>query len=354
MTITATDEATGAPALRLARLTVATQTLRPLARLVDTLIDVPSTLKERFATLEQLRDRVSLAEVAELVQAVEHLTGNPDLGLHMALFVHPSDFDVLERVATAAPTWRQACETMCRYVRLLNEAAHYRVEICGDKAHVILGSAVQLGRASADFQLASLHLAIQRWLPDSWPELAVWLKHPEPADMSGYRAIFPSCQLVFRAAFNGFVYDSSRFELSLPTADALRHRMLSAESEQLLAAVHRHDLVARASHDILANMAEGRLAATRTAARLHMARRTLVRKLAVLGTSYSELVKEARYRTAIHYLQNTKHSVADIAFLLGYSECTAFVRAFKRWSGLAPFEYRRAHAQAAIAATIPA
>jgi AraC-like DNA-binding protein len=332
-------------------LTVAASTLMPLSRLLDTLPDISLELKARFAALNANADRVPVSEARQLVEAAVQLTGDADLGLHAARFVLPSDFEVLGWAATSAATWRDACETVCRYVRILDEAAHCRVAVCADKAHVILGCSVPRPRAIVDFQLASFHLAIQRWAPETWPELSVWMKHDRPSDIGAYRAVFPQCQLVFRAAFDGFVYDACRLDTPLLSADPERHVAMAAHAERQLEIIRPSSrVVARVSRDILDSMIQGRVSAERTAAGLHMARRTLVRILNAHGTSYSELLKEVRYRTAMHYLQNTNRTVADIAFLLGYSECPPFVRAFKRWNGHAPTEYRRAHATASATA----
>jgi AraC-like DNA-binding protein len=269
-------------------------------------------------------------------------TGDADLGLRAALFLEPSDFEVLEWVARSSATWREVCETVCRYVRVLDETAQVRVEICGDKAHVILGSTIPLRREASDFQLAAIHLAIQRWLPEQWPDLEIWKKHEAPADISVYRAIFQHGTLVFRAAFDGFVYQAQRLEASLPTADPALHGVMRAHADLLLEKIAPGDsVVERVSADILATLRVGNTAAESTAARLGVARRTLVRRLGQHGTSYSELLKEIRYRTAIHYLRNTAYSIEDIALLLGYSQCAPFVRAFKRWSDQTPLDYRR-------------
>ena len=322
---------------------LAAQMMRPLGRLLDTLPNVPDELKRRFAAIET-SDRIPFTVGLELVNAAVEVTGDHDLGLRSALYADPRDFEVLEWVATSAETWADACKTICRYVRVLSEVAEYRVEMCGDKVHIIFGSMVPLPRLISDFQLAVFQLAMQRWFPSAWPELAVWMKQEQPADLSGYRRIFPNCKLVFRAAFDGFVYDARRLEIRLPTADRERHSKLRAQVDNLMAELAPIDsIVARVSVDILETLRDGHVAAERTANRLGMARRTLVRRLNQHGTSFSELLKEVRYRTAIHYLQNSSHSVEDIAFLLGYSECAPFVRAFKRWSGRAPFEYRRLH-----------
>jgi len=144
------------------------------------------------------------------------------------------------------------------------------------------------------------------------------------------------------------VSDASNLDRPLPTANASLHGVLRDHADRLLAELAPGDsLVERVSADIMAALREGSAAAERTAARLGMTRRTLTRRLGQSGTSYSELLKETRYRTAMHYLHNTNQSVEDIAFLLGFSECPPFVRAFRRWSGSAPLEYRKRRASAA-------
>jgi AraC-like DNA-binding protein len=72
-------------------------------------------------------------------------------------------------------------------------------------------------------------------------------------------------------------------------------------------------------------------------------RRTLTRRLAQHGTSFTALLEEVRKHSASHYLKTSDHSIEDIAFLLGFSESSPFVRAFKRWTGMAPTQFRRAY-----------
>ena len=91
-------------------------------------------------------------------------------------------------------------------------------------------------------------------------------------------------------------------------------------------------------------MQDADASAERTAARLGMARRTLTRQLAECGTSFSLLLKETRHRAAVHYLRNSDYTVEELAFMLGFSECAPFVRAFRRWTGHSPLEYRKLHA----------
>jgi AraC-like DNA-binding protein len=68
--------------------------------------------------------------------------------------------------------------------------------------------------------------------------------------------------------------------------------------------------------------------------------RSLERRLNERGVSFKELVSEMRKRLALEYLTSDRHTLTDIAFLLGYSEVSAFNRAFKRWTGSSPLRYR--------------
>jgi AraC-like DNA-binding protein len=322
--------------------TCAALLVRPFAKLLRAQAGAPRELLEWLEAAESAR--IPVAAGLEKMQDAVATTGDPDLGLRAALFTEVGDFEVLEWVATSAATWREANLTACRYARVLNEAADYRLEICAEKAHLILGSSVPLPRVAADYQLATYHMALRLRIPEVPPELEVWMKHDQPVDLSAYRAIFPNAKLVFRAAFDGFVSDAWRLDTPLPTANPGLHDVLRSHAEQLLRKMAPGDgLVERVGADIIDHLRKGSITAARSAARLGMSRRTLTRRLAQHGTTYSELLKEARYRTAIHYLQNTRHTVEDIAFLLGFSECAPFVRAFKRWSGRAPLEYRRAY-----------
>jgi len=277
---------------------------------------------------------------ALLTQAAGELA-DPDLGLKAALHTQVGDFEALEWVAMSAPTWREANAVVARYCRILSSAAEVRTEVCGNKAHLILGSALSPGRVALDYALAMYHLAIQLRVHEVPEELEVWFEYETPDDLSAHLAIFPGARLEFRAAFSGFVTDAARLDAPLPTANVSLHGVLRAHAEHLLAELASGDhLSARVSAYVLEEMPRGGGTADRAAAQLCMTRRNLTRRLREEGTSFSKILQQTRYRTACHYLVHGDQSVEDIAFLLGYSECSPFVRAFRRWSGYAPHEYR--------------
>lgn len=316
--------------------------LRPLARLLRATPAYHGPLLDEVEKLVAAGERVEFAHGLRIVNDVAELTHDPDVGLKAALHAELGDFEVMEWVSTSAATWRAACETAIRYIRVLNDAAEYRLDIVGDKAHLILNSALPLPRAAADYQIAAYDLSLRLRFPEKPPELEVWFKHARPKDVSVYEAIFPGVKLVFGAQFDGFVSGAWRLEEPLPTANPPLHRVLREHADRLLRELAPADmLLERVSSEILRRLSEGTSTADDTAAQLGMTRRTLTRRLAERGTSYLELLRDARYRMARHYLRNTAHTIEDIAFLLGFAECAPFVRAFKRWCGMTPLEYRR-------------
>lgn len=325
--------------------------LRPFLKLLSAArSEVPRQLVTQLVNATTSDGRISLPLAQDLLETAAQLMHEPALGLKAALYTEIGDFAVLEWVCMSAATCREASETACRYIRILNAAADYRLAICDSKAHLMLGSTIPLNRIVTDYQIAAYHLALRLRVPEVPPELEVWLKHAEPSDISEYRVVFPHAKLVFGAAFNGFVTDAWRLDTPLPTANESLHEVLRAHANHLLAELAPGDgLTERVSADILAalRVSPSAVTAERTAARLGFTRRTFTRQLEQQGTTFSELLKEARYRTAVHYLGHSDHTVEEIAFLLGFSECSAFAHAFRRWSGVTPLAYRRAYRRGA-------
>jgi AraC-like DNA-binding protein len=313
------------------------QVLRNYPQITQALIE------QADATPEGVRVPVALGQA--FLQNVVAMTGEPDLGLLAARATKLGMFDVLEYASASAPTWRAAIETAFRYSHLMNEAADFRLEMAADKVHVVLHSTVPLTRPGIDFQSAAFHVAASRWVNPIPPELEVWFSYAEPVSVREHRATFGDAKLVFSAPWNGFVWDAKRLDTRLATADSSLHRVLREHASRLLETLAPGDsLVQQVRAQVLATLKDGPLAAEDLAARMGITRRTLTRRLQKEGTTFSDVLEGVRKNAAVHYLTTTEHTAEDIAFLLGFSESSAFVRAFRRWHGVAPIAYRRSRA----------
>ncbi|HKP59832.1 MAG TPA: helix-turn-helix domain-containing protein [Polyangiales bacterium] len=148
---------------------------------------------------------------------------------------------------------------------------------------------------------------------------------------------------MFGAAYDAYVTDAWRLDTPLPTANASLHQVLRAHADHLLQGLGPGDgVVQRVTADIANTLPAGEATATGAAKRLGMTHADAQARPS--RHHVPRVLEEQRYRTAAHYLQQTHLTIEDIAFLLGFAECPPFVRAFKRWSGHTPLEYRTLHA----------
>jgi AraC-like DNA-binding protein len=91
---------------------------------------------------------------------------------------------------------------------------------------------------------------------------------------------------------------------------------------------------------LLDSLSSGEVEETEAARALNMSRRTLQRRLAEEGTSFTEVLDETRRQVALRYVGNSRMPLKEVCYLVGFSEPSNFTRAFRRWTGKAPSDYR--------------
>jgi AraC-like DNA-binding protein len=169
----------------------------------------------------------------------------------------------------------------------------------------------------------------------------VRFRHGAPADPSEHRRLFRA-PLRFESGMNGVVLRRDLLDAPLVKADAGLCAVLERHAAELLRRIpHATVLSERVRQLVAKDLASGVPSAGAVARGLSMSRRSLQRHLRADGTSHRDLVDTLRRELAMAYLAERRIAVAEVAFLLGFSEASAFHRAFKRWSGTTPAEYRR-------------
>lgn len=286
--------------------------------------------------------RLPIELVHELLAGALFMTGDPDLGLKAAREIMPGEYGAVEYAARSAATWREACETIGRFMHLLNDALQFSMRIEGERVFIELDSRVELPRAPADFQSAAFHISGSFvWPVDFQPDYEVWFSHPAPENVREYELTFVGAKLRFGAPYNGFVCPAAYLEMRPRSADPQLHVLISKQAESLLAELPRASSLADRVRDRLVQGLAGGSPMLRDIARsLAMSERTLSRRLEEEGTSFKELLEDLRHRMAMRYVRQSELSFSEIAFLLGFSQVSAFHRAFRRWTGQTPNEYR--------------
>lgn len=273
-------------------------------------------------------------------------TGDQDFGLHLAEWVArcPEDhFDVLTFAVMSSPTLGVHYRLAGRYIRLIHEGIHLSLEDDGDVARLVHGhSPEQIGpRHPVEGMLALTLLLGRRALGEDFVPQSVCFAHARPDRGREQERVF-GAPVHYGCPRNELVLDRALLERPQRNAEqrllAILDRQLGGLLSGLPESRRTRDVVKRCMMD---ELPEREPVVAAIAAKLHMSARSLQRRLQSEGTSFAEVLSDLRRDLALRYLQDPRINIGEVAFLLGFLDATAFHRAFKRWTGGTPAEYRR-------------
>lgn len=229
-----------------------------------------------------------------------------------------------------------------RYGRLVTEEVEFKFHESGDEGIVCVmrlapGTEHPL---SQDYVLAAI-LQVSRELTGvEITPMQVSFTYEQPRSTLVHRQYF-RCPLHFAARAASIAFRAADLGLPVVKADETLAGYLSKYADAVLASLVRGETMrhtVRAA--IWAALADGAPSLERVAVALRISPRTLQRRLAAEGTSLQREVEEIRKTMALALLRERSYSIRDVAFLLGYSEPSAFFRSFRRWTGTTPREFR--------------
>jgi AraC-like DNA-binding protein len=297
------------------------------------------------AALDDPDARYPLQKTVRLWALAVEATGDEAFGLTVASQVTPTTFHALGYSLTASSSLREAFERMLRYFRLVTDAAELEFGLVGDEYRFRIrpiAAATQPAPESMD-AFASLFVRFCRaHLGREFAPLRVSLRRAPPRDVVGFERVF-RCPLRFGADENELWFPREPFERRLDGANPELARHNDEIALRHLARVEKQNLRARVQSVLVAQLPLGEPSAEKVADALHLSLRSLQRRLAEEESSYEALLDEARRELACSYLKDRKLSVSEITFLLGFSHPGSFTRAFKRWTGVAPSQFRASH-----------
>lgn len=285
---------------------------------------------------------------AALLLAASRITGE-GWGLRIAQCWHPGNLGVLGHAWLASSTLRTGLTRLTRYWRIVGTRAGTRIDATGQGLRFsyslppcdpvvetilpdcVLSLVMEMCRVNSGERILPLQVSLRRHRPQN------------PAPWTAYFG----CAVAFDAVDNSFTLATADVDRALPTSNRPLAGVFDAMLTEQLARLSRDDVVSRCKAEFLEQLSSGEPSADDIAQRLHMSSRTLQRKLAEADTTYLKLVDDTRRDMALRYIGDRSKSVSEITFLLGFSSQSAFSRAFKRWTGASPTEYRQQTATAA-------
>ena len=286
--------------------------------------------------------RISAAQFCVAWAEALRLTGDRQLALKIGSALPPGAFGIVEYVCRSAPTLGDALRRWIRYLNLLDDAVTVGLAVEGDRALLRVDRESEAPAPASHELCWGLVARYARELSTvPFRILAVEFAHPAPAgDAAAYRKWFDA-PVVFGAETTQLVLPASVLDASLVSSDPSLLGILTRAADELVRRTPTDPLltasVRRALHDLLrsddANIDV-------VAKRLGLTGRSLQRRLKDEGTSFAELREDVRRDLAHRYLADGL-AIAEISFLLGFSEPSAFFRAFKRWTGETPLAHRQ-------------
>lgn len=299
------------------------------------------------AELQDRDNRIPFAKYVALMRAGKELCNDPALALHFGEAVDLAEMSIVGMTGSASAT-------MAEDVAQLNRYAPLALDVDG-------GDRFQLTRIEGELWMVDAHPN-----PNDFPELtesffaravcsmrrslgeaqfvkAIHVTHAEPAYRAEYDRIF-QVPVVFESDKNALLLSDdfwSTARAALPSryvsdvlrahAEALLERLESSKSTK-----------GRVESLLLPILHTGNVSMDMIAGKLGLSRQTLFRKLKAEGVTFAKVLDELRHEMALHFLNAKKVSVNETAYLLGFSDPTAFSRAFKRWTGSSPSMMRAA------------
>jgi len=299
----------------------------------------PALMNESRARCADSKTRAAWREAARLID-------DPCFGLLAAEVWRPTDFHALGYAFLASRTLRTGIERIARYNAVVDPIVRFESTLEDD--HLRLTYRVEDPDLPDVPALQDARWAVVLGLcrashGGDFNPAEVSFTHPAPRCRGDYFGLF-RCPIRFDAEAAEFVVDRAVAEAPLPTAN----RELAFANDAILAAyvgeLSNADIISRVKAAIVEHLPSGAPIADVVAKDVFMSARTLQRKLADAGTSYSDTLEAVRRELAEQYLADPTRSLSEISFMLGFSELSAFSRAYRRWSGQSPTAAREAAA----------
>ncbi|MDF5862978.1 AraC family transcriptional regulator [Pseudomonas aeruginosa] len=266
--------------------------------------------------------------------------GEEHVGLHLAEHLPAFHGLLLEYLFLSSDTFGAGLRHSLRYVRLLSDTLQAQLEVEGERAVLSLGESPAINRHFPEMLAGAVIRLFGALTEGEFKPLEVQLMNETGAPMERYRAVY-GCPTILGMPRYALVFDAAVLDKPSRHAAPELLRMHESLARRQLAEVERLDLVRQVRELIGELLVDGGATLEQVAARLGMPARRLRERLAMAGVRFNDLVTDYRCRLAKELLLKTDERIEVIVERTGFSEPSTFYRAFKRWVGETPVEFRR-------------
>lgn len=302
------------------------------------------------ADLAHQDNRIPVESYQALIGSAIRQTGDTALLLRHTLESRLETMSVVGQIVHSSASLGHSIEQLNRYLHVMSDAGltegRDRFELLRTDKELWIVDHLDVPQADymqTEASFARFISEFRRSFPDAQFEQELEVSYPPPPHANLYPDLF-RVPVHFRSGRNALridpIWDSPATEFE--PGNAYAFGIFTRHADEMLERL-RADISIRAMIEahILPKLHEGTIAMDKVARDIAMSRQTLYRRLKEEGVTFAEIHDELRQRMALEYLGAQKVTVNETAYLLGFSEASSFVRAFKRWTGLSPTAYLR-------------
>ncbi|MEH6593841.1 MAG: AraC family transcriptional regulator [Halioglobus sp.] len=288
--------------------------------------------------------RISTVQMQALLKRCVEETGEEAFGLVAAEQLQPQVLHGLGLAWLASDTVYDGLKRTVRFGKLMATSVDMQLQEEGDFVHLTVGGPVDVEDfvyADRDFAVGIITRMCRLTLGEFLAPVRIEIDRPQPENPERWEYMLSS-RVVFDCDITRITWARADIVEPLATGNAVLARINDEQTEAYLDSFLARSLSREVVGKIVEKLPDGPPNQQQIADAMHVSNRTLQRKLKEEGTSFMDLLQDTRLQLARKYLKHPNRSVVETAYLLGFSEPSTFSRAFKRWTGTAPAEYREA------------
>lgn len=274
------------------------------------------------------------------------------MGVRLGRVVQPRHFGVVGYLVSSCGTLGQALARYHRYQELLQAGLTSRAWLEEGALHIRWAQAVANTPIASEFSLAVFVSLYQALIGRPISPIRAGLPFAKPEDVGVYQALL-GCPVDFDCDTIELVIPAHLLAMPISSKDPYLLKLLEQQADALLSErpeggdQQARDFFSQVQEQIVESIKNGDASAESVVAVLGCSLRSFYRQLHKAGLSYRGMLAHTRQTLARQYLADPALSQADVALLLGYSEQSSFIRAFRGWTGMTPGEYRN-HRMASV------
>lgn len=276
-------------------------------------------------------------------QAVEAVTQDVEIGLHLAPHIPTYRGDVFEYLFLSSPTFREGCTRAMRYSRLFSDAFMGQLSEASDFARLTLALTPLNHPVLRHTEICFTYGLIEfcKSVTDgAFKPECISLRTAAPKNPAEYQKLF-GCRVEFGSDESAVYFDRALLDRPSAHSEPELLRVHEELASRQLVKLESRDVVDEVKR-VLARTLESQSCNLETVAKqLARTPRRLRQELTRAGTSFNQVLADFRFHMARRLLADTDEPIDHIVYLTGFSEVSTFYRAFRRWAGKTPVEYRK-------------